>query len=95
MNSLVEIVKEHGPIKRDQLAKKMRRNWREVSQEIHDLNCAGVPIVFTGKGFVYARKRGDVMSWARNQKAAAFSILRKVAAVTKTDVEGVTKELFT
>jgi len=94
MKELIDLIKERGPISRAEVAKRMHISEREVRALIHDANCAGVPIVFTGHGFVFAKSRGLVNDWANNQKAAAISILRKVAAVTKSDVEGVVQQLI-
>lgn len=93
--SIVNLVKDHGPISRGALAKRLSISEREVRALIAEQNSMGVPIVFTGEGFIYARTKGQVSGWARNQKAAALSMLKKVAAVTKTDVEGVARGLFT
>lgn len=93
--TISQIIKERGPISRAEIAKRMRISEREVRALIAEQNAMGVPLVFSGKGFIYATKRADVTGWARNQVAAAKSMLRKVAAVTKTDVEGVARGLFT
>lgn len=93
--SISELIKTRGPISRAEIARRMRISERDVRALIAEQNAMGVPLVFTGKGFIYATKRRDVIEWARNQKAAALSMLKKVAAVTKTDVEGVARGLFT
>jgi len=93
--NITQLIKAEGPISRAALAKKLSISEREVRALIAAENGNGVPIVFTGEGFVYARTRGQVNQWAANQMAAARSIIKKVAAVTKADVEGVAKGLFT
>jgi hypothetical protein len=92
--NLVETVKAHGPIKRAALARRLGVTERRLRAMVNAANDAGQPVVFTGQGFIYAKRREDVTAWARNQSAAARAILQKVAGVTKSDVEGVVRGLF-
>lgn len=95
MKALVDIVKQRGPISRAEIAKRLRISEREVQALIAQQNEAKVPIVFTGKGFIYARKNSEKAHCVRTLKAAAYSMLRRAAGIEKTDLETVARELFT
>lgn len=95
MKALIDIVKQHGPISRAGIAKRLKVSEREVQALIASQNESGVPIVFSGKGFIYARKNSEKAHCVRTLKAAAFSMLKRAAGIEKTDLETVTKELFT
>lgn len=95
MKALTDIVKQHGPISRAELAKRLGIRERDVQALIAEQNEASVPIVFTGKGFIYAKTNLEKAHCVRTLKAAAFSMLRRAAGIQKTDLETVTKELFT
>lgn len=95
MKALVDIVKQRGPISRAELAKSLNIKEREVQAIVASLNCSGVPVVFTGKGFIYARKNSEKQHFLRTIKAAAYSMLERAAGVEKRDLDNVVKELFT
>lgn len=94
MKALVDMVKQRGPISRAELAKRLQMKERDVHRIISDLNCAQVPIVFTGKGFVYARKNSEKQPCVRTLKAMAARLLQRAAGIEKRDLDAVTRELF-
>lgn len=94
MKALTDLVKQHGPISRAEIAKRLKVSEREVQALIASQNEAGVPIVFSGKGFIYARKNSEKAHCVRTLKSAAYSMLRRAAGIQKTDLETITKELF-
>jgi biotin operon repressor len=94
MKALIDTIKAHGPISRAELAKRLSISEREVRALIAEQNAAGVPIVYTGAGFKFARKNSEKAHCVRTLKAAAYSMLRRAAGIQKTDLETITKELF-
>lgn len=94
MKALVDLVKTRGPISRAEIAKRLSLKEREVQALIAEMNECGVPIVFTGKGFIYARKNSEKAHCVRTLKSAAFSMLKRAAGIEKRDLETVTAEMF-
>lgn len=94
MKALIDIVKTRGPISRAELAKRLNISEREVRGIIHDLNVAKVPIVFTGRGFVYTAKRAEAEACAEKLMSAGRSLIRRAAGLKKADVEKVVREMF-
>lgn len=94
MKALIDTIKAHGPISRAELAKRLSISEREVRALIAEQNAVGVPIVYSGKGFMFARKNSEKAHCVRTLKAAAYSMLRRAAGIQKTDLETITKELF-
>lgn len=97
MKALVDKVKKRGPypIPRAQLAKELKIKERRVHGIIAQLNVEGVPIVFTGKGFMYAKTNAQKAHCIRTLKKSAKSLLRRAAGLEKRDLDAVTRELFT
>lgn len=95
MKALTDIVKQHGPISRANLAKRLGIRERDVQALIAEQNEAGIPIVFSGRGFIYARKNSEKAHCIRTLKAAAYSMLKRAAGIEKRDLDIVAKELFT
>jgi DNA-binding Lrp family transcriptional regulator len=91
--NLVEVVKDRGPISRADLAKALRVSERAVRQEIHELNRAGVPVVFTGKGFIHASERAEINFCANKLIAAGISHIQRAASLKKTDVEKMVRKI--
>lgn len=95
MKALIDTIKAHGPISRAELAKRLSISEREVRALIAEQNAAGVPIVYTGAGFKFARKNSEKAHCIRTLKAAAYSMLKRAASIEKRDLDIVAKELFT
>lgn len=94
MKALIDIVKERGPISRAEIAKRLKISEREVQVLIADMNTRGIPVVFTGGGFKYARKNSEKAHCVRTLKSAAYSMLKRAAGIEKRDLETITRELF-
>jgi Mn-dependent DtxR family transcriptional regulator len=95
MKALIDIVKQHGPISRAGIAKRLSISEREVQALIAEMNARGVPVVFTGGGFKYARNNSEKAHCIRTLKSAAYSMLKRAAGIEKRDLDIVAKELFT
>ncbi len=95
MKALVDMVKQRGPISRAELAKRLKMRERDVHATIAALNMVGVPIVFTGKGFYWAKTNAQKAHCIHTLKKSAKSLLRRAAGLEKRDLDAVTRELFT
>jgi len=95
VKALVDLVKQRGPISRAELAKRLKMRERDVHATIAALNMVGVPIVFTGKGFDWAKTNAQKAHCIRTLKKSAKSLLRRAAGLEKRDLDAVTRDLFT
>lgn len=91
--TISEIIKKHGPIKRDALAKKAGCKERQVQVIINEQIRAGVPIVRTGKGFVIASTRAEINADAARLTKHGISCIVRAANLRKQDVEQLVRKL--
>lgn len=91
---ILTYIKDHGPVTRAELCAKFKMSPRAFRSWVHDQNLSKKPIVSSGKGFYMAKSRADAVAGARRLLSQSRSMAERAAAILKTDVKNVVRELF-